>query len=168
MTSEELTRLFARYRDAFARRDLVALLALYADDCVVESPVAGRVIGRAAIERAQHRWFTVFPDTVIEFGELLITGNQVVQTGTIEGTDTGGLFGQVPTGNHFRNFVVWLYDIGDDGQIVRQRAAYDVNGWLRQLAMRSLSNSAIAPRMTEPAGLVAASVSPLEATGQRL
>src|SRR5262245_36361106 len=134
MTSEEITRLFARYRDAWVRRDSAAVAAFYADDCVVESPAAGRLIGRAAIEWAQHRWFTVVPDTVIEFGELFINGNQVVQTGTLQGTDTGGLFGQAPTGNHFRYSLVWLFDIGDGGQIVHERRVYDMHGWLLQLA----------------------------------
>src|SRR5262245_26657734 len=110
MTSEEIARLFARYRDAWNRRDSVAMAALYADDCVVESPAFGRRIGPAAVESMQHHWFTAFPDVAAEFGELLIIGDRVVQTLTVHGTDTGGLYGQAPTGNHFRMFAVQLID----------------------------------------------------------
>src|SRR5262245_16480043 len=134
MTSEEITRLFARWRDAFVRREFVALAALYADDCVVESPAFGRLNGPAAMESAHTRWFAAFPDTQIEFGDLLITGNCVVQTATLHGTDTGGLMGQAPTGNHYRLFIVQLFDVSDDGQIVRERRVYDVNGVLLQIA----------------------------------
>jgi steroid delta-isomerase-like uncharacterized protein len=134
MTSEEITRLFARYRDAYARRDSVAFAASYAEDCVVESPAFGRLIGRAALDRVHRDWSRAFPDTQVEFGDLLITGNCVVQTATLHGTDTGGLLGQAPTGNHYRLFIVQLFDVGDDGQIVRERRVYDVNGVLLQLA----------------------------------
>src|SRR5262249_53528799 len=134
MTPDEITRLFARHRDAYARRDSVALAPFYSDDSVIESPAFGRLIGRAAIERAHRDWFTTFPDVVLDFGEFLIDGERVVQTATLHGTDTGGLFGQAPTGNHFRLFIVQLFDIDDDGQIVRERRVYDVHDWLLQLA----------------------------------
>jgi steroid delta-isomerase-like uncharacterized protein len=134
MTPAEITSLFARFREATTRRDSVALAALHADNCIVESPTYGRLIGRAAIEESYQNWFTTFPDAAFEYDELLVTGNQVVQTATVHGTDTGGLLGQAPTGNRFRLFLVNLVDYDDDGQIVHARRVFDVNGVLLQLA----------------------------------
>jgi hypothetical protein len=67
------------------------------------------------------------------FGDLLITGDRVVQTATIWGTDTGGFLGQVPTGKQFRLFLVLIFTFSER-QIVQERRVYDVNGLLLQLA----------------------------------
>jgi serine phosphatase RsbU (regulator of sigma subunit) len=133
MTVEEITTLFARYREASVRHDTGTLAGLYADNCIVESPTYWQRIGCAAVERSYHDWYTAFPDTTIEFGECLVTGNRVIQTSTQRGTDTGGLLGQAPTGNQFRLFVVQMFDL-DDGLILHERRVFDVNGLLLQLA----------------------------------
>ena len=96
MTSEEITRLFARWRDAHVRRDSVALAAVYAEDCVLESPAAGRLIGRAAIERTERDWFTTFPDAVVEFGEFVAHASRAT---TAPGTEAVWS-GHLPTRPH--------------------------------------------------------------------
>jgi sigma-B regulation protein RsbU (phosphoserine phosphatase) len=55
---------------------------------------------------------------------------------TVQGTDTGGLFGQRPTGTAVRNFLVTLFAL-ENRQIVHERRVYDVNGLLLQLANKS-------------------------------
>jgi steroid delta-isomerase-like uncharacterized protein len=132
MTSEEINTLFARHRELTERRDAGSIAALYAENCIVESPSYGRLVGREAIERSLQEWFATFPDWTFEYQELLITGNRVVQTATVQGTDTGGLLGQAPSGNPVRFFVVQMYELLD-GQIVHERRVYDVSGLLRQL-----------------------------------
>jgi len=44
MTREETAALFARRQDAMNRHDVGGLTALFADDCVVESPTGGGVV----------------------------------------------------------------------------------------------------------------------------
>src|SRR5713101_8544151 len=44
MTREETTALFARRQDAMNRHDVAGLTALFAADCIVESPTAGGVV----------------------------------------------------------------------------------------------------------------------------
>jgi serine phosphatase RsbU (regulator of sigma subunit)/predicted ester cyclase len=133
MTPDEVSTLFAHFREGFVRRDVAALAAFYADNCIVESPAYGRLVGRARVENAYQNWFATFPDWTIEYHELLITGNRVVQTATHSGTDTGGLLSQAPTGNRFRFFAVLIFEM-EGCQIVHEHRVYDVNGLVRQLA----------------------------------
>jgi serine phosphatase RsbU (regulator of sigma subunit)/ketosteroid isomerase-like protein len=145
MTNKEITELLARRQDAFARCDAIALAAQYADNCVVESPAFGRLVGRAAVEKRNREFFAAFPDVSFDFGELLIVGDRAVGTTTYHGTDTGGLFGQTPTGRQFRFFVVHLYTFRDS-HIAHERRVYDVNGLLLQLATDSAASSETSQR----------------------
>jgi uncharacterized protein (TIGR02246 family) len=139
MTPEDVSALFARWREAWARHDPRALARNYAESGVVESPTFGKLIGRSRIEQAYDDWFTSFPDAESEINEFLITEDRIVWTATIHGTDTGGLLGQSPTRSQFRLFSVVLCDVADD-QIIYERRVFDVNGLLRQLATgRNLS-----------------------------
>ena len=61
MAVETTAALLDRWRKAWARRDVVALASTYAENCVLESPTFGTVIGRDAVQRAFHNWFTAFP-----------------------------------------------------------------------------------------------------------
>ena len=51
MTTKQIKAFFARREEDMARLDAAALAANYAEDCVVESPIAGLVTGRDAVER---------------------------------------------------------------------------------------------------------------------
>jgi serine phosphatase RsbU (regulator of sigma subunit) len=132
MTSNELRALVARWREGLERRNPLALAASYADNCVLESPAWGTVKGRDAVERVFGQFFAAFPDCHFEFGDLLFVENQVVQTITLRGTDTGGFLGQSPTGKPFRLFLVDLFEVNDQG-IVHERRVYDVGGLMLQL-----------------------------------
>lgn len=133
MTAEELTALVGRRRDGLARHDASALAADYADDCVLQSPGWGTVNGRLAIEQVFRAFFRAFPDSVFEFGDEFIVEDRAVQTMTIQGTNTGGFFGQAPTGKPFRLFLVMLVTVSGQ-QIVHERRVYDVGGFMVQLA----------------------------------
>lgn len=134
MAVDTTAALLDRWRKAWARRDVVALASTYAENCVLESPTFGTVIGRDAVQRAFHNWFTAFPDASVEFADApIVTGDRVVQSLTAVGTDTGGFLGQSPTGRPFRVFVVLLYHIVD-GRIVHERRVLDITGLLLQLA----------------------------------
>ena len=51
MTYNEMTAFFANRTKKAADRDIAGIVADYAEDCVLESPTAGRVVGRAAVEQ---------------------------------------------------------------------------------------------------------------------
>ena len=134
MTREEIIAFFARRLDALARHDTAALAADHAENGVVESPWAGTVSGRAAIEQAYRQVFAAFPDLAFQHEELLIDGHRVAQIARVVGTDTGGFMGLPPTGKPFRLPLVFLYTL-DEHQIVYDRRIYDFTGMLVQIGV---------------------------------
>jgi len=133
MKTSEIATLLSRWKSALLRHDMSALAALYAEDCRLDSPVAGKVVGRSAVEGATGRFFSAFPEVSLEFDSPLIAQNKAVQTVTFRGTDTSGLFGQAPTGRPFRVFLVSFLEF-DNGQILTEQRVYDLKGLLLQLA----------------------------------
>jgi steroid delta-isomerase-like uncharacterized protein len=133
MTTEETTALFARRDEHWNRLDAVALAADYSEDCVVESPVAGRHEGPAAVERALRMIFSAFPDFGWHPQELLVSGNRVLQTVTVRGIDNGGFMGLPPTGRPFSVSAMFLFTMKDH-LIVHERRTYDFSRLLLQLA----------------------------------
>ncbi|MGH9866005.1 MAG: PP2C family protein-serine/threonine phosphatase [Candidatus Acidiferrales bacterium] len=133
MTPEEIAAFFAGHRRAYDNRDAVALAAYYAEECVVESPIGGNIVGRDAVERVARLGFAAFPDFKIEHEDLLTIGDRVVETATVSGTDTHGFMGLPPTGKHFRAPSVFLFTL-KGRQIIHERRSYDFSGFLLQLA----------------------------------
>ncbi len=133
MTAEEIRAFFDKLLEAYNRHDAATIATFYSEDSVVESPSAGALMGRRAIERATRALFLTFPDMRVQEEELLIVGNRVVQTATTTGTDTGGFVGLPPTGRPFRIAVVFIFTLRDR-HIVRERRMYDFSGFLLQLA----------------------------------
>jgi steroid delta-isomerase-like uncharacterized protein len=129
MTRDEITALIARLLDAWTRRDLPVLRELHADDCVVESPLAGgQARGRDRIEQVYHALFQAFPDIVLHADEPLIDGNRAVLVTRLSGTDRGGGFmGMTPTGRTFDIPCLLLFDF-ENGVITRERRIYDFTG----------------------------------------
>lgn len=129
MTRDEIRQLFDRRRDAFNRRDAEALTQDHSECCVLESPVAGQVTGRAAIENVYRGFFKSFPDLVMENTELLVENDRAVQVATVAGTNFGGFMDLPPTGKQFRFPVVFIYRF-ENGQIVHEKRVYDFTGML--------------------------------------
>jgi steroid delta-isomerase-like uncharacterized protein len=135
MTREEITAIFDRRSEAMDRRDIEALGAIYAEDCVVVSPMAGgAVAGPAGVEQVFRAWFGAFPDVVHRKQSLLIDGDQVATVELITGTDTGGFMGMAPTQKSFELPLVHLYQLRD-GLIVHERRIYDFTGMLVQIGV---------------------------------
>lgn len=134
MTREEITAFFVRRQDALARRDVSALTALHAEDGVLESAMAGTVVGRRGIEHFYHDLFSAFPDFTYQPEELLIDGDRVAQTATFGGTDAGGFMDLAPTGKHVRVPGIFLFTLKDD-RIVRLRSIYDFTLMLVQIGV---------------------------------
>lgn len=133
MTRDDILALLARRVDAWRRLDAAALVADYAADAVVESPLAGGTMnGRDQIEQVFRTYFVAFPDMVMEQGDIIIDGDRAAVLATFSGTDHGGFMGMPPTGRRVTIPVVFLYGF-KDGQIVRDRRVYDFTGVLIQV-----------------------------------
>jgi steroid delta-isomerase-like uncharacterized protein len=128
MTRLEITDLIARVQDAWSRRATNELTNFHAEDCVVESPVAGgEARGRDAIAKSYEAFFHAFPDLTMKYDEPLIDGDRVVLITRISGTDRGGFMGLQPTGRFVDFPCVILFDLAD-GLIRRERRIYDFTG----------------------------------------
>jgi steroid delta-isomerase-like uncharacterized protein len=134
MTREEIVDLFARREAAQARHDVQALSALYAETCVVESPLGGTHQGRAAVAEVFTAFFDAFNDATLAVDDLIIDGDHVVQVGTLSGTDTGGLMGMAPSGKPALLPMVFVCRVAD-GYIVHERRIYDFTGMLVQIGV---------------------------------
>jgi steroid delta-isomerase-like uncharacterized protein len=134
MTRDETQQFFERRADAWRQRDIDALTRMHTDDCVLESPLAGKVSGRPAIENVYRAMVTSFPDFTIENPELIVDGDRVVQTVTFSGTNTGGFMGMAPTGKRF-SFAAVLICTLRDGQIAHEKRIYDFTGFLLEIGV---------------------------------
>ncbi len=131
---DEVIALFSRRRVAWSRLDAAALAAEHTDDCVAESPMAGQLLGRAAMEHVYRAWFDGFPDLALEIEDPVVDGERSVEIGTLSGTDTGGFMGLPATGKAFRVPAVFVYGL-EDGKIARFRSVYDFTGILVQTGL---------------------------------
>ena len=134
MTRDETQQFFDRRIDAWRSHDVDLLMRAHAEDCVLESPLAGKVTGRTAIENFYRKFVTSFPDLTIDNPELIVDGDRVVQTVTFSGTNTGGFMGMAPTGKHF-SFAAVLICTMRDGQIAHEKRIYDFTGFLLEIGV---------------------------------
>jgi len=136
MTRDEIVAFFERRRELYDDFDAAALAADYADDAVIDSPIAGRSRGapRRRAGQALRAVFAAFLDRKMTTESLLIDDDRVAQVLTIAGTNMGELMGLPPTGKPFRFTAVFLYDL-KDRQIVRERRIYDFTGLLVQIGV---------------------------------
>ena len=134
MTRDEARQFFDRHVDAWRRGDIDALSRDHAEHCVLESPIAGEVRGRAAIENVYRGILASFPDFAFDDVDLVIEGARVVQIATMSGTNTGGFMGLPPTGKQFKFPVVAVFTLGN-GLIVHERRIYDFTGLLTQIGV---------------------------------
>ncbi|MGH9255307.1 MAG: ester cyclase [Vicinamibacterales bacterium] len=134
MTRDEIVAFFERRLEHYEDLDAAALAADYADDAVIESPIAGVHTGRRAAEQALQAVFAAFVDRRMESVSLLIDGDRVANVLAIEGTLIGDFMGLPPTGKPFHHTAVFLYELRDR-QIVRERRIYDFTGLLMQVGV---------------------------------
>ena len=78
------------------RKDLDELKALYADDCVIETPDAGTLRGPDAVATWFGQFLTALPDASWESSSKHESGNVAIDEGFVVGTNTGPL--ALPTG----------------------------------------------------------------------
>jgi len=133
MTRDEILAMIARRAEAWRRLDAGTLVADYAPDAVIESPLAGGAThGLEQIKQVFQTYFVAFPDLAMEVDEVLVDDQRAAVMATFTGTDRGGFMGMPPTGRHVTIPVVFLYEF-KDGKIVRDRRVYDFTGLLIQI-----------------------------------
>src|SRR5262245_44310541 len=132
MTQDDIRKVITRWLEAQNQKDPIAVVAEYAEDCVLVGPAVGTVTGRAAVETVFRNWFMAFPDVTIRQEDLWVFRDQVVFLFTAQGTDTGGFLGQAPTGKPFSLFMASFFTLRER-LIVRHHIVYDFTGLLLQL-----------------------------------
>ena len=133
MTRDEILGLLDRRADAWRRLDPETLVADYAEDAVIESPLAGGTTqGRDQIRQVFQTYFVAFPDLGMDVEEVLVDDQRAAVMATFTGTDRGGFMGMPATGRCVTIPVVFLYEF-QDGKIVRDRRVYDFTGMLVQV-----------------------------------
>ena len=133
MTRDEILALLARRTEAWRRLDLAALVGDYADNAVVESPLAGGTTeGREQIKHVFETYFSAFPNLEMQQSDVLVDNQRAVVVATFVGTDSGGFMGMPATGRRVTIPVVFIYEF-KDGKIVRDRRIYDFTGMLVQV-----------------------------------
>jgi steroid delta-isomerase-like uncharacterized protein len=133
MTRADVMALFKRRDAAWNRHDAAALAADHAEDAVGESPLQGRLVGRARIHAVYDEWFTAFPDLKWRSDDLVVDGNRAVQFFTMAGTHTTALGGIPATGRKFHIAGAFFATLDDDFKITHDRRVYDVTSLLVQL-----------------------------------
>jgi len=134
MTRQDIIDLLERQERAFGQRDLAAMMAPYAEDCVLESRLGGTVHGAAAIGQIFLAWFAAFPDATVSTEEILMEGDRVVWLVTMTGTDSGGFMGLPPTDKAFKLPMVFIYTLQND-KVMHERRIYDFTGMLIQIGV---------------------------------
>ena len=81
--------------DGFNRHDVDAIMSLFADDCVFESPRGPdpwgrRLVGRAAVREGFAARFDGIPDVRYESEGDFVSGNRAVSEWTLTGTTVDG------------------------------------------------------------------------------
>ena len=137
MTSGE-TRLFiTRYVDLWQREDLRGLVACYAEDAHIESPMFHGIDGREAIEKSFVDLFKAFADSKIGVEDVIIdneSGDRCVTVFTSCGTHRGLLFGMPGTGRRVEIKGAFVMTF-ENGRIKSERRLYDFVGLLVQLGV---------------------------------
>jgi steroid delta-isomerase-like uncharacterized protein len=145
MNREDLTALFSRRLDAWARRDPDALAATYAENAVADSPMQGRLHGRARIREVYVDWMTAFPDLIYTRRALLIDGNDVAESFAIRGTHSAPFHGVPPTARRIDVNGAMFYTVGQEGLVVQDHRVYDVTRMMMQLGMLRAKPSPVEP-----------------------
>jgi ketosteroid isomerase-like protein len=94
-TDRDRLAVLERMVDAFNVHDLDAIMALFADDCVFESPRGPEAWGRrfqgqSAVREGLGARFTTIPDVHYGDGSHFVSGDRGVSEWTLTGTTTEG------------------------------------------------------------------------------
>jgi predicted ester cyclase len=115
MNRDAIEALLRRHHEAFAARDAVTLASHHAAEGIFESPAAGRIHGRQAIEHVYRYWFEAFPDMRFTWDPPIIDGDEAALFWLFSGTIRGPFFGVTVPGTHVEMKGAAHYRFIDDG-----------------------------------------------------
>jgi len=123
MSTERHLEVLQRVFDAFNRHDLDAIMADFADDCVLETPRGpdpwgSRFVGKDEVRRGLRARFEGIPDVHYGEGDHLACGTRAVSEWTISGTTVDGELLEV------RGCDLWTF--GADDRITRKDSFWKI------------------------------------------
>jgi predicted ester cyclase len=86
-------------------------------------------------EETEYRVFGAFPDLTMRVEDIFGDGDKVVVRFTLNGTNTGPLFGMPPTGREVTMTGIGIYRFGPHGKIIEEWYENDAIGQMRQLGL---------------------------------
>jgi steroid delta-isomerase-like uncharacterized protein len=111
--------------DAFNERDFERVAAAFADPCAYESIASGSVMRTGAdVAEGLRAWATPFPDGFVEMTNVIAVGPSVVVEWHAQGTQTGPLRGEPPSGRRFERRGCAVAEVEEE-KIVRYRDYFD-------------------------------------------
>jgi C-1 hydroxylase len=124
-----------RHVAAWNRHDPEVLCSHHTDDCVVFSPMFGRIQGRDQIRSAYTTLFEVFPDWQMECEAPLVDGTRVALHFTVSATHQGDFIGFEATGRRGTFEGVSIAHLREDLRIREERRVYDFTRLLSELGV---------------------------------
>ena len=136
MTREEIQALVDRFERAWAAEDIDALLACYAEEAELTSPLLHTQRGTEAIERVHQDLFLAFSDVTTEVHDVVIdpVDQRAVLVMTIHFTQRGEFLGFPGSGRRGANQMAFVFRLRN-GRIISERRLYDYGGFLMQLGI---------------------------------
>ena len=133
-----LETIAARWIEAFNRKDLPGLMALYAEECTnVQPHTPAPVTGKRAVEQELGGFLRAFPDGHMEAPTVVVQGDTVAMEWTFTGTHGGPLVGpggtMPPTGRTVRITGAEFTRHDAAGLIVDERGYFDLVSFMTQL-----------------------------------
>lgn len=134
MTRDDVVRFLEERQRHWAARDGDLLAGQHAINGTVNSPMFGKLSGRAAIANSYHRLFEAFPDWSLNPDELIIDGDRVAQPFSATATHVGEFMGLAGTKRRCQIQGVRLMRFAD-GLIADERRLYDFTMLLMQIGV---------------------------------
>jgi predicted ester cyclase len=86
-------------------------------------------------DETEYRVFGAFPDLTMQVDDIFGADDKVVVRFTLNGTNTGPLFGLPPTGRKVTMTGIGIYRFGPNGKIAEEWYENDAIGQMRQLGL---------------------------------
>ena len=137
MSSDEIRSFLDHFRQVWARQDLAALMACYADECLVVSPIFGTVTGKARVEKQFVDLFKAFQTHQITLVDTVIgdeTPPRAVVVWSFQSSQIGEVFGMPPSGKRVERTIAFILTL-EGGLITRETRIYDFTSMLIQLGV---------------------------------
>ncbi len=136
MTSEEIRAFLDRHMRAWERLDAAALVADYADDAEITSPLFHTIRGRQQVESSWRELFQSLGDFRFEINDIVVDrdADKAALLFTGNSTQRGEFMGVPPTGRRSQNRGAFLFTFRD-GRIASETRLYDFTGMLLQLGV---------------------------------